>query len=74
MCIGTPQAQTPAPPPPAPKPIPVEELTAKTADTVGRAGPKNKKKSKSSFRRSKSGGTRTSPAAKALNLTPRKTS
>jgi hypothetical protein len=70
MCIGigTPQAQTPAPPPPAPTPVPIKRFTAKTADTVGRAQPKSKKKS--SFRRVKSGGTRTT----ALNLTPKKTS
>jgi len=74
MCIGTPQAQTPAPPPPAPTPIPVEKLTAKTADTVGKAGPKTKKKSRSPFRRSKSGGTRTSAVTNALKLTSRKTS
>jgi hypothetical protein len=70
MCIGTPQASTPAPPPKPPRAIPVEELTAKTAQSVSRAGPKKSKKS--SFRRRKSGGI--NPAAKALNLTPKKTS
>ena len=69
MCIaGLGNSQTPSPPPAAPQPLSVEERTAKTASTVGKAKPKSKKKE--TFRRVKSGGKSTSAAAKALNLTP----
>jgi hypothetical protein len=66
MCIGIPQAQTPQPPPPAPRPIPAEDLVAKTADTVGRAGPKKKAK-KETFRRRASGGTTSKPTFGGVN-------
>lgn len=77
MCIGVPSAQKPQAPPAAPTPLSVEERTAKTADTPGKAKSKRRPK-KESFRRKKSGGTRlqfggVSKSGKSLNLTPKKT-
>ena len=65
MCIG----MKPPPAPTPPKAIPIEDLAAKTADTVGKPT-KRKSSKKETFRRVKSGGVSTSAAAKALNLTP----
>jgi hypothetical protein len=73
MCIaGLGGSQTPSPAPPAPTPLSLEERVSKTAETVGKAKPKSKKKE--TFRRVKSGGISTSAAAKALNLTPKSSS